>query len=35
MLDDVNRSLGEMYERVLQAERMGDWEGLRAQAEII
>jgi TolB-like protein/Tfp pilus assembly protein PilF len=35
MLDEVNRSLGEMYERVLQAERMGDWEGLRAQAEII
>ncbi len=35
MLDDVNRSLGEMYERVLQAERTGDWESLRAKAEII
>jgi TolB-like protein len=35
MLDDVNRSLGEMYERVLQAERTGNWESLRAKAEII
>ena len=35
MIEDVNRSLGEMYERVLQAERTGDWESLRAKAEII
>jgi TolB-like protein/Tfp pilus assembly protein PilF len=35
MLDEVSRSLGEMYERVLQAERTGDWESLRARAEII
>lgn len=35
MLDEVNRSLAEMYERFLQAERTGDWESLRAKAEII
>jgi hypothetical protein len=35
MLDDVNRSLGEMYERALQAERTGDWQSLRRKAEII
>ena len=35
MLDEVNRSLAEMYERVLQAERTGDWESLRAKARII
>ena len=35
MLDEVDRSLAEMYERVLQAERTGDWESLRAKAKII
>jgi TolB-like protein len=35
MLDEVSRSLGEMYERVLQAEGSGDWESLRAKAKII
>jgi len=35
MLDEVHRSLAEMYERVLQAESSGDWESLRAKAEII
>jgi len=35
MLDEVNRSLAEMYDRVLQAEDTGDWETLRAQARII
>jgi len=35
MVDEVNRSIAEMYERVLQAERTGDWEGLRARAQII
>jgi TolB-like protein/tetratricopeptide (TPR) repeat protein len=35
MVDEVNRSMAEMYERVLQAERTGDWESLRAKAQII
>jgi hypothetical protein len=35
MVDEVNRSLAEMYERVLHAENTGDWDSLRAQAEII
>ena len=35
MVDEVNRSLAEMYERVLEAERSGSWQELRAKAEII
>jgi len=35
MLDEVNRSLAEMYDRVLEAESTGDWETLRAKVEII
>jgi hypothetical protein len=35
MLDEVSDSLTDMHERVLQAERTGDWESLRARAEII
>ncbi|HSG96943.1 MAG TPA: tetratricopeptide repeat protein [Woeseiaceae bacterium] len=35
MVDEVNRSLAEMYERVLRAESTGDWDSLRAKAEII
>jgi hypothetical protein len=35
MVDEVNRSLAEMYERVLHAENTGDWDSLRAKAEII
>ena len=35
MLDEVNRSLAEMYDRVLQAEDTGEWETLRAEAGII
>ena len=35
MLDEVIDSLADMHERVLQAERTGDWDSLRARAEII
>jgi TolB-like protein len=35
MLDEVSDSLADMHERVLDAERTGDWESLRAKAEII
>jgi tetratricopeptide (TPR) repeat protein len=35
MLDEVHRSLAEMYERILEAENSGDWDSLRAKAEII
>ena len=35
MLDEVNRSLADMYQRVLDAESSGDWQSLRAEAEII
>ena len=35
MLNEVNRSLAEMYDRVLKAETTGDWETLRAKAGII
>jgi hypothetical protein len=31
----ITRSLAEMYERVLHAESTGDWDSLRAKAEII
>ncbi len=35
MLDEVHRSIEEMYEHVVEAENNGDWESLRAKAEII
>ena len=35
MVDEVNRSLAEMYQRVLDAESGGDWQSLRAAAEIV
>ncbi|HSN50960.1 MAG TPA: hypothetical protein VLS87_00410 [Woeseiaceae bacterium] len=35
ILDEVNRSLADMYERVLEAENSGDWQSLRARAGII
>jgi TolB-like protein len=35
LLDEVNRSLADMYQRVLDAESSGDWQSLRAEAEII
>ncbi len=35
MIDEVTDSLAAMHERVLHAERTGDWESLRAKAEII
>ena len=34
MLDEVSRSLEAMYENVVEAEASGDWESLRARAEI-
>jgi len=35
ILDEVDRSMQQMYDRVLQAERSGDWSSLRAAARII
>jgi TolB-like protein/Tfp pilus assembly protein PilF len=35
ILDEVNRSLEAMYDRVVEAENTGDWQSLRAEAEII
>jgi TolB-like protein/Tfp pilus assembly protein PilF len=35
ILDEVDRSMEQMYDRVLQAERSGDWSSLRAAAKII
>jgi len=35
ILDEVDRSMQQMYDRVLQAERSGNWDTLRAKAEII
>jgi TolB-like protein/Flp pilus assembly protein TadD len=35
MLDEVRRSIEEMYQRVLDAESTGDWDSLRAKAEVI
>jgi tetratricopeptide (TPR) repeat protein len=35
ILDEVDRSMQQMYDRVLQAERSGDWSSLRAEARII
>ena len=35
MLEEVNRSIEAMYERVLRAEGTGDWDSLRASVEII
>jgi TolB-like protein/Tfp pilus assembly protein PilF len=35
MVDEVNRSVADMYQRVLDAESSGDWQSLRAKAEII
>jgi tetratricopeptide (TPR) repeat protein len=35
MVDEVTRSLEAMYDRVVEAESNGDWESLRAKAEII
>jgi hypothetical protein len=35
MVDEVNRSVADMYQRVLDAESSGDWQSLRAEAEII
>ena len=35
ILEEVGRSMEQMYDRVLEAERSGDWASLRAQARII
>ena len=35
ILEEVERSMQQMYDRVLQAERSGDWSSLRAEARII
>lgn len=35
ILEEVDRSMQQMYDRVLQAERSGDWSSLRAAARII
>ena len=35
MPSEVTDSLSDMHERVLDAERTGDWESLRAKAEVI
>jgi TolB-like protein/Tfp pilus assembly protein PilF len=35
ILEEVDRSMQQMYDRVLEAERSGDWSSLRAEARII
>ncbi len=35
MLDEMNRAIDAMYQRVVEAETSGDWDSLRAKAEII
>lgn len=35
ILEEVERSMEQMYDRVLEAERSGDWASLRAEARII
>ena len=35
ILDEVNRAVQVMYEHVIEAENTGDWDSLRARAEII
>jgi TolB-like protein/tetratricopeptide (TPR) repeat protein len=35
ILEEVGRSMEQMYDRVLEAERSGDWASLRAEARII